>query len=141
MVEPVYCVHCGAVAKHPVTKIINGQPLSFCCGGCLQIYEMLLEEGLPAGQSKPGAQTDPQTEAVVPPQSQTGPSQTITLQVGGMTCSNCVNTVTRRLRSVSGVLDASVILETGRATVKTFPGKVSMADLKRAVEKAGYQVS
>ena len=58
-----------------------------------------------------------------------------------MTCANCVATVERQLRSVPGVMDVSVVLETERATVKMIPNQVSMADLKRAVEKAGYEIS
>ena len=46
MVEPVKCEHCGAETKHPVTKVIEGKTLNFCCGGCLQVYEFLCEEGL-----------------------------------------------------------------------------------------------
>ncbi len=42
----VKCEHCGAETKHPVTKIIDGKPLNFCCGGCLQVYEFLRAEGL-----------------------------------------------------------------------------------------------
>ncbi|MBI4787011.1 MAG: heavy metal translocating P-type ATPase metal-binding domain-containing protein [Chloroflexi bacterium] len=46
MVEPIKCEHCGAETKHPVTKVIDGKTLHFCCGGCLQVYEFLREEGL-----------------------------------------------------------------------------------------------
>ncbi len=42
----VKCEHCGAETKHPVSKVIDGQTLHFCCGGCLQVYEFLREEGL-----------------------------------------------------------------------------------------------
>ena len=46
MVEMAKCEHCGAESKHPVVKVIDGKKLSFCCGGCLQVYEFLREEGL-----------------------------------------------------------------------------------------------
>ncbi len=46
MVETVRCEHCGAETKHPVTKMIEGRVLNFCCTGCLQVYEFLREEGL-----------------------------------------------------------------------------------------------
>jgi ribosome-binding protein aMBF1 (putative translation factor) len=46
MVETAKCEHCGAETKHPVTKVIDGKTLNFCCGGCLQVYEFLREEGL-----------------------------------------------------------------------------------------------
>ncbi len=46
MVDTIKCEHCGAETKHPVTKTIDGRALNFCCGGCLQVYEFLREEGL-----------------------------------------------------------------------------------------------
>jgi len=46
MVEPILCEHCHAEAKHPVSKVIDGQTLNFCCNGCLGVYEFLLAEGL-----------------------------------------------------------------------------------------------
>ena len=44
--KAVRCEHCGAETKNPVTKIIGGRELSFCCSGCLQVYEFLIEENL-----------------------------------------------------------------------------------------------
>ena len=46
MVDVAKCEHCGAATKHPVTKVIDGQSLNFCCHGCLGVYEFLIEEGL-----------------------------------------------------------------------------------------------
>ena len=138
MVEAVTCVHCGAVTKHPVYKTINGQSLAFCCGGCVEVYEMLHEEGLDSGQGVPemANKSTPVTKQPDDPAF----SQIITYHVEGMTCANCVSTVTRQLRSVSGVMEVSVVLETERAIVKMVPNQVSITDLKRAVEKAGYKI-
>ncbi len=141
MVDTVYCVHCGAVAKHPVTKIINGQSLVFCCGGCLQVYEMMHEDGLDSDQGVPDLANKSQPSAASTQMNESAPSQTVSYHVSGMTCKNCVATVTRQLRSVPGVMDASVVLETEKATVKMIPDKVSIADLQRAVERAGYEIS
>ena len=46
MVETTKCEHCGAETKHPVTKVIDGKTLNFCCTGCLGVYEFLRDEGL-----------------------------------------------------------------------------------------------
>ena len=135
MVETIYCVHCGAVAKHPVYKVINGQSLSFCCGGCVQVYELMHEMGLEAG---PGAGDSPRPNAPKPVRSAS--AQTISVHVAGMTCANCVAAVGRALRSVAGVLEVSVDLETELAVIQTNPG-IALKDLQRAVEKAGYQLS
>jgi len=144
MVETVYCVHCGAAAKHPVTKMIDGQVLAFCCRGCLQVYEFMREEGLPAGQSEPPQPKASLPSAATPAASShrsSVPSEAVTLSIAGMTCANCVAHVERGLRSVPGVLKVSVDLASGYATVETIPGRVTMADLKRAVEDAGYAVT
>jgi copper chaperone CopZ len=136
MVETVYCVHCGAVANHPVRKIIHGQSLSFCCGGCVEVYEMLHEEGAASGLGLSGADHSVKTQP-----DESLPSQTVAYHVAGMTCANCVAAVTRQLLSVPGVLEARVVLETELATVRMIPHKVSTADLTRAVERAGYKIS
>ncbi len=139
MVETVYCVHCGAIAKHPVTKIINGQSFAFCCGGCAEVYEMMHEEELLAGEGVPPVVTN--THSAVNQPNASGLSETFQFHVAGMSCANCVATVTRQLRSVPGVMDVSVVLVTERATVKMMPNQISLADLQRAVEKAGYELS
>jgi Cu+-exporting ATPase len=64
----------------------------------------------------------------------------VTLPIGGMTCASCVAHVEGGLRSVPGVLNASVNLATERATVEMLPGAATIADLKRAVEDVGYEV-
>jgi Cu+-exporting ATPase len=62
----------------------------------------------------------------------------LTLPVKGMHCASCVGKVEAALKGVAGVSEATVNLATEKTTV-TFPaGEVAMADLKRAVEAAGY---
>jgi P-type Cu2+ transporter len=143
MVATVYCVHCGAVAKHPVTKMIHGQPLIFCCGGCVQVYELMHEEELDSGWGGTEATSIPHPEAAhlaATQPEQSASSQTISFHVAGMSCANCVATVERQLHTVPGVLEVRVILETERATVKMISNKGSIADLQRVVKKAGYEL-
>ena len=137
MVGTVHCEHCGLETKHPVTKTIDGRALNFCCTGCLQVYELLREEGLRPGQS--GRGTGEQVGTVDRSLGGTRSSKTITLLIEGMTCASCVAHVERSLRSVPGVLNVNVNLATERATVEMIPGAVTMADLKHAVEAVGYR--
>lgn len=65
---------------------------------------------------------------------------TLTLPISGMTCAACVMHVENALRAVPGVLNATVNLATERATVELVPGAVTIAELKRAVQDAGYDV-
>ena len=62
------------------------------------------------------------------------------LPVRGMTCASCVSRVEKALRSQPGVLDVQVNFATGRASVEYIPGRVSLRDLKGAVQDAGYDV-
>ena len=69
---------------------------------------------------------DGSSEAVVP--------------IEGMTCASCVRRVERSLAKVPGVADASVNFATEQAVVRFDPARVSVADLRAAVEKTGYRI-
>ncbi|GAB4238343.1 MAG: heavy metal translocating P-type ATPase [Deltaproteobacteria bacterium] len=68
------------------------------------------------------------------------PVERISFPVAGMTCASCVARVERALRKVPGVLAASVNLAADSASVEFLPGVASAADLRAAVEGAGYSV-
>ncbi len=61
------------------------------------------------------------------------------LPVDGMTCAGCASSVTRALEALDGVEEATVSLATRTATV-TADERASEADLRLAVEAAGYAV-
>lgn len=60
----------------------------------------------------------------------------VKLKVTGMSCNHCVMAVTKALKSVADVKNASVDLNSGEATVQ---GEAKPADLIRAVVDEGYQ--
>lgn len=59
--------------------------------------------------------------------------------VGGMTCASCVAHVEEALRSVPGVVSVNVNLASEKATVEYMEG-TQYADMKKAVEEAGYEL-
>jgi copper chaperone len=61
------------------------------------------------------------------------------LQVNGMTCEGCARSVARVLKRVNGVASAEVSLDKAEAKVAFDPRQVSIAQLKAALEMAGYQ--
>src|SRR5665811_1743007 len=67
-------------------------------------------------------------------------SEKLTLDIGGMTCASCVLRVEKALANTPGVLNASVNFGTEAATVEFLTGVVSLSDLRRAVEEAGYTI-
>jgi len=60
------------------------------------------------------------------------------LAISGMKCAGCVKSVDAALRSVTGVESASVSLDENSASVS---GDVSLAELIKAIENAGYHAS
>ena len=65
--------------------------------------------------------------------------ETIELKVEGMDCDGCVKSVTRMLSGVPGVEKVDVSLAEGKANVTYDPAKSGVAELKRAVVRAGYK--
>lgn len=57
------------------------------------------------------------------------------LHVGGMSCGGCETAVVDALRDVDGVERAEADHETGRVTIE---GEADDADVRAAVEEAGY---
>jgi Cu+-exporting ATPase len=85
----------------------------------------------------------PELPAAAPPAAQpmdtaaTSPGMA-ELSISGMTCASCVRRVERALTKIDGVNEANVNLATERATVAFDPARVTLPDLRSAVEKAGY---
>ncbi|MCS6882850.1 MAG: heavy metal translocating P-type ATPase [Oscillochloridaceae bacterium] len=67
-------------------------------------------------------------------------TERIELPITGMTCASCSARVEKALKRIPGVLDASVNLAAERASVVFSPASVSYAELRAAVEQAGYGV-
>ena len=65
------------------------------------------------------------------------PTESLTLDITGMTCASCSARVEKALNKVPGVLEASVNLATEQATIKGVQG-TTLATLIAAVERAGY---
>jgi copper chaperone len=66
--------------------------------------------------------------------------ENISLDVKGMSCQGCVASVTRVLKATPGVQDVRVTLQPGRAEVSFDPARTSAAELRSAIEDAGYAV-
>src|SRR5699024_6921132 len=63
-----------------------------------------------------------------------------TLHVEDMHCASCVSAVEKSLNNREGVQEASVNLATESASVAFDGQQISEADLKEAIEAAGYSV-
>ena len=78
----------------------------------------------------------------VPPSSTDGESQPekATLDIAGMHCASCALNVENSLKKVEGVSRAAVNFATEKAYVEYDPSALSVHDLERVVEHAGYSV-
>ncbi|PID86017.1 MAG: copper-translocating P-type ATPase [Chloroflexi bacterium] len=68
------------------------------------------------------------------------PTAETELPLLGMTCTNCANTIERRLNKMDGVLEATVNFANEKATVNYAVGTVTRPELVAAVRKAGFDV-
>ncbi|WP_162224625.1 heavy metal translocating P-type ATPase, partial [Halorussus amylolyticus] len=66
-------------------------------------------------------------------------SRTERLEIRGMSCANCSGTVEDALGELDGVLAANVNFATDEGTVEYDPEVVSLAEIYRAIESAGYE--
>lgn len=64
----------------------------------------------------------------------------IVLNVEGMSCNHCVNAVKGALAEFEGIANAEVDLEAKTATFEADLTKVSLDDVKAAIEDAGYDI-
>lgn len=66
-------------------------------------------------------------------------NERIALKIGGMMCASCVSAVGDAIKEVEGVLAVNVNLGAERAYVTYNPKVTSIAEMRAAIEEAGYQ--
>lgn len=65
----------------------------------------------------------------------------VSLNISGMTCESCANTVEQALKKVDGVKEAKVNLKKNSATVIVTNAKTTTAVLIKAVDNAGFDAT
>lgn len=68
-------------------------------------------------------------------------TSTRTLSVHGMHCVSCANVITKQLKKIDGVTDATVHYATERATVSFDPARVNVRELNGALSPYGYTLT
>ncbi|MEL4023823.1 copper chaperone CopZ [Lysinibacillus endophyticus] len=66
--------------------------------------------------------------------------QTVTLNVQGMSCGHCVNTVEGSVGKLEGVNEVKVNLSTAQVDVSFNESQVSIEKIKETIEEQGYDV-
>jgi copper chaperone len=67
--------------------------------------------------------------------------ETISINVSGMTCMGCVNSVKRVLQALPGVNNVDIAFEQGKVDVQYDGAKIQVQKLKDAITGAGYSVA
>jgi copper chaperone len=66
--------------------------------------------------------------------------ENITLDVKGMSCGHCVKAIEASVLALKGVNEVKVNLEAGKVEVAYNDGKVSLTQIKDAIDDQGYDV-
>lgn len=64
----------------------------------------------------------------------------LTLTVQGMSCGHCVSSVEDALNQLDGISEVNVNLGEGKVDVKYDEAKVSVEQIKEAIDEQGYDV-
>ena len=65
----------------------------------------------------------------------------VVVGIAGMSCQNCVKSITGVLQALPGVEQVEVLLEPGQARLVYDPEKIGVAQFKDAIEGAGFDVT
>lgn len=65
--------------------------------------------------------------------------ETTDIAIEEMTCASCVGRVEKALAQLPGVIEANVNLATERAKIRHYAGVVTIEDIEKAIEQAGYK--
>lgn len=64
----------------------------------------------------------------------------VTLKVEGMTCGHCEKAVKGAVEELPGITSVEVQLGAGKVNISYDNGKVTIADMTKAIEDQGYDV-
>ncbi len=64
----------------------------------------------------------------------------IVLQIGGMSCINCAQSIEKALKNREGIYTASVNFATEKVSVEYNPEQISLAGIKKTIHEVGYEV-
>ncbi|MCT1904462.1 copper chaperone CopZ [Oceanobacillus sp. FSL W8-0428] len=67
--------------------------------------------------------------------------ENITLNVQGMSCGHCVNSIEGNVGELDGVESVKVHLEDGKVDVTYNADKVELKDITEVIEEQGYDVA
>lgn len=125
------CDLCGLPAPDPVRATIQGEPHTFCCHGCKRVFNLVQDKGLQYVLNPD--EPSPSTAAFE------GPTETITLQLGGLWCASCSTLVERVATHQAGVVSADVNFATEKMELRYLPALTQPTLVASAIRDLGYR--
>lgn len=156
------CDLCGLPARAPIAAEILETAHVFCCAGCRQVYQILMEsEQLLPGQdptettlyqqclqmgliAKPDAPADIEDDRplpdvlTVPGEDTLQTTREAAFHVGGMWCASCAWLIEHALNQTKGVERSRVFFASDVVKVVYKPARVSPETLARMIQSLGY---
>ncbi|BDI28668.1 hypothetical protein CCAX7_007190 [Capsulimonas corticalis] len=155
----VVCDLCGMTAHAPITEPVpGGEARVFCCRGCRQVYQILVESGQLAPGADPReaplyqqclqmgliARPDTPAEPVLSETINTNPHNELeatreaAFQVGGMWCASCAWLIENALKHEKGVMDCQVYFAADVVRVTYKPARIDQSDIAARIRRLGY---
>ncbi len=165
MAPALTCDLCGLPARAPIRAEVGACPHTFCCAGCRQVYQILVESDQlgdgadPTGTAlyqqclqmgliaRPDAPSDDRACPSSPPDLGVGgPQAADTLettreaafQVGGMWCASCAWLIEHALDQMKGIEKSRVFFASDVVKVVYKPARVSPEALAATIRRLGY---
>ncbi len=126
------CDLCGLPAPDPVRATIQGEAHTFCCHGCKRVFVLVQDKGLQYVLGPDQAQPAPAAPAG-------GPTELVTLQLGGLWCASCSTLVERVATHQPGVVSAEVNFATEKMELRYVPALTQPAVVASAIRDLGYR--
>ena len=146
--EKVRCDHCLQECNQTsaITALIDGIKKSFCCQGCLGVYELIHSNSLDAFYNQrcdwqpgpPEIEVKLQTSSFSDTVTITGKEQRIELLLSGIRCASCIWLIEKFLMKIDGVVSIRVNYATHKASITWCGEKVSLDTLLHAIRSIGY---
>ncbi|HWR00709.1 MAG TPA: heavy metal translocating P-type ATPase [Chlorobaculum sp.] len=143
----MHCDHClqEIAAGSALSTVIDGQKRTFCCHGCLGVYELVRSQSLDAFYNlrsdwKAGRpaflQVDPAD--FTPQVSSDGRTSRIDVVLSGIRCASCVWLLEKVVGRLDGVVSARINYATRRALIEWHPETVQLDEILQTLSTLGY---
>jgi len=144
------CDLCGLPAgREPLSRDFEGSASVFCCLGCLNVYTILSESGLAAGdfrQSELYQQSlrmglIANAPAATPEIPETAERREALYQLSGLWCSACGWLIEHALRKQRGIVSADVLFTSDLLKLSYCPQYIAAGKIEQTVASLGYRAA